>query len=249
MALKSFEDVLDSVSAVEGWMSDDQARRLFDAAASTRSGDQIVEIGSFRGRSTVVLASAAPDGVRVVAIDPHAGNDRGPEEIEGFEAAASDDHEVFLANLAAAGVADRVTHVREFSHVAHREVEGQVAVLYVDGAHRYAPARADIRAWGARVADGGTMLIHDSFSSVGVTLAILRELLFSGRFRYVGRARSMAVYRADLPQGVVARGSNAVRQLAQLPWFLQNLVLKLMLKVGLGPLLRRVRGREVEWPY
>src|SRR5687768_958470 len=96
-------------------MSDDQARRLYDAAALTRAGEQIVEIGSFRGRSTIVLASAAPPGVAVYAIDPHAGNDRGPEEIEGFAAQAQDDHEVFLHNLAAAGVADRVTHLRKFS--------------------------------------------------------------------------------------------------------------------------------------
>jgi hypothetical protein len=249
MAVKSFEDVLDSVSGVEGWMTDDQARRLFDAAASTRPGEQIVEIGSFRGRSTVVLASAAPDGVRVIAIDPHAGNDRGPDEIEGFAAEASDDHEVFLANLAAAGVAERVTHVREFSDVAHGDVDGEVAVLYVDGAHRYAPARADIRTWGARVADGGTMLIHDSFSSVGVTLAILRDLLLGRKFRYVGRARSMTVYRADLERGFGARFQNAVRQLAQMPWFATNLVLKLMLRVGLGGALKRMRGHEVEWPY
>ena len=41
-----------------------------------------------------------------------------------------------------------------------------IDVLYIDGAHRYGPARADIRDWGARVTDGGTMLIHDSFSSI-----------------------------------------------------------------------------------
>jgi hypothetical protein len=249
MALKSFDAVLASVAGVEGWMSDDQARRLFDAAASTRAGDQIVEIGSFRGRSTIVLAAAAPEGVGVVAIDPHAGNDRGPEEIDGFESEAADDHASFLANLAAAGVAGRVVHVREFSDRAHRAVRGPVAVLYVDGAHRYAPARADIRTWGARVAGGGTMLIHDSFSSVGVTLAILRELVFGDTFRYVGRARSLTVYRADLEPGLRPRLTNALRQIAQLPWFAKNLTVKLMLKVRLGRVLRRIVGHEVEWPY
>jgi len=124
-----------------------------------------------------------------------------------------------------------------------------VAVLYVDGAHRYAPARVDIRTWGARVADGGTMLIHDSFSSVGVTLAILRELMFGGRFRYVGRARSMTVYRADLDGRVRPRVASALRQLAQLPWFGKNLILKVMLKLGLGGVLRRITGHDVEWPY
>jgi hypothetical protein len=249
MALRSFEDVIDSVSCVDGWMTDEQARRLFDAAASTRPGDRIVEIGSFRGRSTIVLASAAPEGVEVVAIDPHAGNDRGPEEIEGFAAEAADDHQVFLANLAAAGVTDRVRHLRTFSDTAHRDVPGEVSVLYVDGAHRFAPARADIRTWGTRVRDGGTMLIHDSFSSVGVTLAILRELVFGGRFRYVGRARSLSVYQADLGPGVGARLANAWRQLAQLPWFAKNLMLKVMLRARLGPLLCRVTGRDPEWPY
>ena len=46
-----------------------------------RPGARIVEIGSFRGRSAIVLARAAPEGAEVVAIDPHLGSDRGPQEI------------------------------------------------------------------------------------------------------------------------------------------------------------------------
>ena len=230
-------------------MSPDQARRLFDAAAATRPGDRIVEIGSFRGRSTIVLASAAPDGVGIVAIDPHAGNDRGPQEFDGYAAEAATDHEVFNANLAAAGVAHRVRHVRAFSDAAHAQVEGEVDVLYIDGAHRYRPARADIRDWGARVAPGGTMLIHDSFSSVGVTGAIMRELLAGRRFRYVGRTRSLTEYRADLDGSPRSRAVNALRQLAQLPWFATNVLLKVLLLLRLGPVLRRITGREPEWPY
>ena len=249
MTLRTYDEVVVEVAGVDGWMSADQARRLYDAAARTTAGDQIVEIGSFRGRSTIVLASAAPDGVAVVAIDPHAGNDRGPQEIEGFAEAAADDHEVFNANLAAAGVAHRVRHIRAFSDAAHNEVQGDLAVLYVDGAHRYAPALADIRDWGARVEPGGTLLIHDSFSSVGVTLAIGRALLLGGRFRYVGRARSLAEYRADLAPGAGARVKNALRQLAQVPWFVKNLGLKVLLSLRLGGVLQRITGREPEWPY
>jgi predicted O-methyltransferase YrrM len=246
---RSLEDVQHAVAAVEGWLSSDQIARLYHAAARTRGGDQIVEIGSFRGRSTIVLASAAPDGVAVIAIDPHAGTDRGPQEFSGFEAEARSDHEIFSANLAQASVADRVRHVREFSDHAHAEVDGSVAVLFIDGAHRFRLARSDIRDWGARVADGGTMLIHDSFSSVGVTLAILRELAAGRRFRYVGRSRSLAEYRADLDATAGLRLANLARQLAQLPWFVKNLALKVALSLHLGGVLARLTGHRPEWPY
>ena len=245
----SFPDVLASVAEVDGWMSPDQARRLYDAAGTTRAGQQIVEIGSFRGRSTIVLASTAPIGVRIYAIDPHAGNDRGPQEIDGFEQLAEDDFDVFTANLHRAGLADRVTHLRCFSDDAHELVIGTIEVLYVDGAHRYRPARTDIRDWGRRVTPGGTLLIHDSFSSVGVTAAIVRELVLGNRFRYVGRARSLVEYRADLPAGLGPRIRNAARQLAQMPWFAKNLTLKVLLTVKLGGLIERVTGSKPEWPY
>jgi len=243
---RTFDETWTTVAGVEGWMTRGQGEALYEAARGCPPGGRIVEIGSFQGRSTIVLASAAAEGATVFAIDPHAGNDRGPEQICGYADAAADDHAAFVANLAAAGVADRVTHLRMFSDAALDELDGPVDVLYVDGAHRYALARADIRDWGRRVGAGGTLLIHDSFSSVGVTLAILRELAFGRRFRYVGRSRSLAIYRADLRGGVAA---NAARQLAQLPWFVKNLALKLALRLGLGKLLARF-GRSVpEWPY
>jgi len=243
------EAIVSAVDGVEGWMTPGQGATLVEAARRCPAGGTIVEIGSFRGRSAIVLARAAAPSASIVAIDPHAGNDRGPQEIDGYTDEAADDHAVFIANLAAAGVAERVRHLRMFSDVALGEVGGAVDVLYIDGAHRYGPARADISAWGARVADGGTMLIHDSFSSIGVTAAIMRELALGSRFRYVGRSRSMTVYRADLTAGPRVRLGNAARQLAQLPWFVKNVTLKVLLSLGLGKVLARI-GRSVpEWPY
>ncbi len=245
----TLDEALAAVDGVEGWMSPDQVAELHRAARTTHPGERIVEIGSFRGRSTIVLAGGAPQGVEVVAIDPHAGNDRGPQEIDGYAAEADDDHERFLANLAQAGVADRVRHVRRFSNDAHVDVDGPIEVLLIDGAHRYAPARTDIRDWGARVSPGGVLLIHDSFSSVGVTLAVARELFVGRRFRYVGRARSLAVYHADLDSAWRSRALNAGRQLAQLPWFAGNVLIKLVLSAHLGGVVERLTGRRLEWPY
>jgi predicted O-methyltransferase YrrM len=226
---------LAALDGVEGWLTDDQARQLHDAAAALEPPGRIVEIGSFRGRSTIALASAAPEGVEVIAIDPHAGTDRGPQEIETDAATGESDHERFLANLERAGVRDRVHHVRSFSQDALAEVDGDIDVLYVDGAHRYRPARDDLARWGARVRPGGTMLVHDSFSSIGVTAAILRHLVWSREFAYVGRTASLAEYRRARPDP-----GSALRQLAQLPWFARNLLVKVALVLRL---------RSGDWPY
>jgi hypothetical protein len=196
----------------------------------------------------VVVSTASAADVETVAIDPHAGNDRGPQQWDGYEDEAELDHRAFLDNLARFGVSGKVRHVRRFSDAAHGDVDGGVDLLYVDGAHRFAPARADIRDWGDRVRPGGTMCIHDSFSSVGVTLAILAQLVGSGRWRYVGRSGSLTEYRREPVRGR-ARWANAAAQLLQLPWFARNLVIKALVVARLAPLTRVLGHRGGGWPY
>jgi predicted O-methyltransferase YrrM len=234
-----FEDAFAAARPVEGWLTEAQARRLWDSARSVPEAGLVVEIGSFRGRSAIVLASALAEGARLVAIDPHAGGDRGPQEIEAERMRGEADQRAFEANLRAARVAERVEHVRLMSSDALGSVEGRVDLLYVDGAHRLGPARDDIVHWGRRVRDGGTMLVHDSFSSIGVTLATLASVTFGGDWRYVGRTRSLAEYRRERLSGA-RRAANTVRQLGQLPWFAWNVAIKVLIAAHV---LRR------DWPY
>jgi hypothetical protein len=244
---RRFAEVFDAVGSVQGWMTRAQAGRLWDCASSLHAGDSIVEIGSFHGRSAIVLASAAPTGVAITTIDPHAGNDRGPQEIEGFVDEAEQDHQQFWTNLRAAGVDGRITHLREFSDAAHDGVDGDITLLYIDGAHRFAPAHGDLVAWGARVAPGGTMLVHDSFSSLGVTLALLVTTMVNGRFAYRGRSGSLAQFeRRDLTP--VERIANVGAHLAQLPWFVRNLAVKALITARLGK-VARLLGSDGTWPY
>jgi hypothetical protein len=244
----TFEAALRLVDGVEGWLSDAQARRLWDAARAVRAPGRIVEIGSFRGRSTIVLACAAADGVELVAIDPHGGGDRGPQEIVPDAARGEEDFVAFHANLRRAGVEDRVRHLRARSLDALGSLEGETEVLYVDGAHRYRPASADIERWGRRVAPGGTMLIHDAFNAVGVTLAQLRLLLLSPGWRYRGRTGSLAEYRRESLGGADVAG-NALRQLAGLPYFVRNGLVKVLLLARLRPLAALLGHRSGDWPY
>jgi hypothetical protein len=244
---RSFEAVFSSIEQVQGWMTRAQAQRLWTAAARLDGSARIVEIGSYHGRSAIILASAAGPQVPVFAIDPHGGNDRGPQQLDGAFEDGQRDHETFRQNLVAAGVADRVRHVRKPSQDATDDVPGLLEVVYIDGAHRFAPARADVARWGAKVAPGGTLLIHDAFSSIGVTLALLVTLVFGADFRYLGRSGSMVEYRRERSTGR-ARLAGTARQLAQLPYFVRNVLFKVLIVLGLGRVTRALGGNG-EWPY
>jgi hypothetical protein len=244
---RSFDEVFQSIEDVQGWMTRNQARRLWDRASELSSGDRVVEIGSYHGRSAIVLATAAPTGVQVVCIDPHGGNDRGPQQFEGEFEEGQRDHEHFVGNLKRAGVLDRIRHIRKASQDAAGDVQGDVELLYIDGAHRYNPAKADIERWGAKVGPNGVLLIHDSFSSVGVTLALAATLFFGPHFRYIGRSESMTQYRRE-NLSPLDRVANGFRQILELPWFARNVLFKVLLLAKLKPLAMAL-GSTGEWPY
>jgi hypothetical protein len=231
----SFAAAWEAACDVEGWLTEAQARRLFAAAGAVPGGGRIVEIGSFRGRSAIVLARGARPDVEVVCIDPHVGSDRGPREIAARPALGEADLAAFRGNLDRAGVAHRVRHVRDFSSLALRAFDGPVDLLFVDGAHRFGPARADLVRWGERVPDGGRMLVHDAFSSVGVTLALLTATVPRPSWRYLGREGSLAEYVRSLGPGMPE-----VREVRELPWFAGNLVRKGLIAAGL---------RDGPWPH
>jgi Methyltransferase domain len=126
-----------------------------------------------------------------------------------------------------------VRHVRDFSSLALRAFDGPVDLLFVDGAHRFGPARSDLVRWGARVPSGGRMLVHDAFSSVGVTLALLSSVVPSRSWRYVGREGSLAAY-------VRERSDGFGRELGELGFFARNLGRKGLIAAGL---------RDGPWPH
>ena len=227
-------------------MTREQARLLYERAARLEPGARIVEIGSHHGRSTIILAKAGPEA-ELVAIDPYSKGDE-HREVLAAEDVRTSDLERFEANLRQAGVRAQVRHVHDFSTDAVRGFEGEIDLLYIDGAHDLRTALADIRNWGALVREGGTMLIHDSFSSVGVTLAESLELFFGGTFRYVGRSRTLAEYRREEVSGS-RRLVNAARQTAQLAWFARNVLVKAALAGRARSIARLLGHRGDVFPY
>jgi hypothetical protein len=90
------------------------------------------------------------------------------------------------------------------------------------------------------VPDGGTLLVHDSFSSIGVTVALLAEVIGRRGWRYEGRDGSRAEYRRGPALSDTERRAELRRGLAELPWFARNVVHKMLI------LARLRRGA---WPY
>lgn len=244
----SFAGALSTVANVEGWMTDAQAQRLWQAARRVPEAGQIVEIGSFRGRSTIVLANGARADVAVIAIDPHGGGDRGPGEISADAERGDADHAAFTANLAKAQVTSHVHHVRKASSSALDDVAGPIDLLYIDGAHRYSPAKDDIKRWGDRIGPRGSLLIHDAFNAVGVTTAQLRLLVFGAQFEYIGRDGSLVEYRRRHLRGA-ERARNTARQLSQLGYFARMILVKCALTARAYPVARLLGHPSREWPY
>jgi predicted O-methyltransferase YrrM len=221
---------------VPGWLTRAQAAMLWQAARQLPSGAHIVEIGSHQGRSTVVLARAAQAaGARVTAVDPF---------VTGRLFGGPSTRDLFEANLARAGVTDTVTLLAEYSTRARPQWSGDpVDLLYIDGKHDYWTFTDDLR-WAEFMAAGSDVLVHDCYSSVGVTSGVLAKVLPSRRYSYVDRAGSLARFRLTRPAA-----GDRVLLARQLPWFVRNVFLKGLLRLRLRPVARMFGHDSPYDPY
>src|SRR5262249_3991502 len=135
------DQVLAVIMSVDGGISAEEAFLLFEEAQKLRDGC-IVEIGSYRGRSTAALAlgTRAAYGVPVYAIEPH-------EEFRGILGGAfgADERACFMRNMLALDLTDIVHLVNLSSEfVTAGAWPHPVGLLWVDGDHRYAAVKRDI---------------------------------------------------------------------------------------------------------
>lgn len=229
-AALDFDSAWRLASGLDGWLTEAQARVLYDAASAVAPG-RVVEIGSHLGRSTVVLAAS---GATVTAVDPF------PDD---WRYGGPDTERRFRTHLADAGV-DSWVDVRVATSRDVRAGWAQpVRLVYVDGKHDLWSCRDDLR-WSAFLSPGDTVLVHDAFSSLGVTLALLRDATTTRRHRYVGRTGSLARFEISRPSL-----GDRLRVLRELPWFVRNLVVKVLLRLRLRALARLLGHHDTADPY
>jgi predicted O-methyltransferase YrrM len=130
----------------------DEAALLYRLARDAESGP-FAEIGRFKGGSTMIFATALPDGVELWSYDLHVA--LRPD----MPGAALDDE--LRAALARYGLEHKVHLLVADSRTADPP-PAPLELLFVDGDHTYDGAKADFERWGAFVRPGGHLLFHDA---------------------------------------------------------------------------------------
>jgi len=124
---------------VEGWMSLVDLLWLFNTAQNMNS---IVEIGCWKGRSTLALLSACTG--MVYAVDHFQGSSGEPDSTT-IEAKEKDIHSIFKSNI---GERENLKLYKMSSMEAVKSfADKSVDMVFIDSDHDYEEVRKDINAW------------------------------------------------------------------------------------------------------
>ncbi|WEH27103.1 class I SAM-dependent methyltransferase [Streptomyces sp. AM 3-1-1] len=164
--------VLAAFEAAKGFMPVHEGLALYAAAVEAgRLGLPLLEVGTYCGRSTVLLADAGrAAGVTVVTVDHHRGSEEqqpgweyhDPETVDP-ELGVMDTLPAFRRTLRRAGLEEHVVAVVGRSPQVAAVWARPLGLVFVDGGHTDAHANADYEGWAPRLAPGGLLVIHDVF--------------------------------------------------------------------------------------
>lgn len=181
--MKSLSETLQFISTLDGWLSSHEGFFLYNAAKYAK-GD-IVEIGSWMGKSTICLAAGSKAGNknRVIAIDPHKGEFSKGDGI-GKKAPT---FKKFQANIQAAGVSDIVKPILATSEEAAKKWKKPISLLFIDGLHDYQHTMQDFSFWSPLLAKRGVVAFHDAFCGhTGPERVILEHILSDSEWSDIG---------------------------------------------------------------
>jgi predicted O-methyltransferase YrrM len=116
-----------------------------------------VEIGSARGKSAcyVGMALKQNESGHLYAVDPHTST-------EWNDVNSVDTFEIMRGNLAALGLNDTVTIVREFSDKAVANIPKPIDMIFIDGDHSYEGVKKDWDLYSPHLSEFGYVVFHDT---------------------------------------------------------------------------------------
>jgi predicted O-methyltransferase YrrM len=214
---KGFQDELQriqqAVCHVDGWLTDRELSFLALAAACPTTEGTILEIGSYRGRSTIVLARAAAltSQPQIVAVDPLPNEGPLARDPNGKWTARA----LLDLNLEQAGVLTAVEFHQCSSYELAPRWTASLRLLWIDGDHRYASTKQDFDLFAPYLADGAILAMHDVLSRYDGCIRVFTEdVLDSPHFGAAGLCGSIgwAQYWEDPARAQGHRQRNAQLQ-------------------------------------
>lgn len=163
---------------------------LYLLAKKIKNGD-IVEIGSFEGASTIMLAKDLSPCVTLYAVDWHQGSN-----IPVFQGTNPNTKQKFLRNIEQFGVKEGVIPKFMKSEEFAKNYAGDIELLFIDGSHLYEDVRNDFLMFKDRTITNSFIAFHDAnrFSFLksttgafytGPLRCVLRNIIFSQDFIYL----------------------------------------------------------------
>lgn len=184
------------IREIEGWMRDGEVDLLIDLAWKVFSGGDegaVVEVGSYHGKSTVLIGTVAKmlaSRMPVYAIDPHEGEVGALDSPVGMRIAPSSLSN-FLRNLRDADLLQTVELIQSRSFEVRWSKP--IALLFIDGLHDYLNVSRDFRHFDPWVTVGGYVAFHDCEEGFPGVKSFVEEVIVSGRYRKVDQSESLAV--------------------------------------------------------
>jgi predicted O-methyltransferase YrrM len=193
-----------TVEEVPGWFPDTNAA-AFWAVIRDCAPKTVVEIGSYLGRSTVLLGKAmktfSGEDARLISIDPHTG-DR--QQLERLHIPVSPTLPLFRVHIEGAGLADMVDVRVGTSDSVAVDWTDPIDLLFVDGWHSYEAVRSDIRNWTRHLTADGLVCFDDFGHYSDVRQAVLDGCAEEGLTVYGSiLAHAWAGRRPRPPSGLV----------------------------------------------
>ncbi|MFD7228886.1 class I SAM-dependent methyltransferase [Streptomyces sp. NPDC059881] len=203
-------ETLAAFEAAKGFMPVREGLALHAAAVEAGAlGLPLLEVGTYCGRSTILLADAAREaGTVAVTVDHHRGSE---EQQPGWdyhdpsvvdpEVGRMDTLPAFRRTLYRAGLEDHVIAVVGRSPQVAKVWGREVGLVFIDGGHTDEHAVNDYEGWAPHIAAGGLLVIHDVFPDPvdewtgQAPYRIWLRALASGAFTEVSATDSLRVLR------------------------------------------------------
>jgi hypothetical protein len=150
---------------IEGWFYEDDKRSYDRAVYKYNSGDIFVEVGSFKGRSSIAMAvniiNSGKD-IKFYCVDTWLGSieHQSGQDSEDKDVINNNLKNIFIKNIES--VKNIITSIEKTSIEAANDFENSsLSFVFIDASHDYENVKKDLEAWYPKIKKGGTLAGHD----------------------------------------------------------------------------------------